>query len=76
MHLWELWPLNKPGVPQWGCRSSAPVWAAPLSKTPLHKAPKLPTAVPVWEWVSNKPGSSGVMLCANSSEALSRILFC
>lgn len=37
---------------------------------------KLPTAAPVWEWVSNKPGSSRVMLCANSSEVLSRILFC
>lgn len=46
----------------------------PLTKP--HGQGKLPTAAPVWERVSNKPGSSRVMLCANSSEALSRILLC
>lgn len=46
----------------------------PLTKP--HGQGKLPTAVPMWERVSDKPGSSQVMLCANNSEAPSRIWFC
>lgn len=86
VHPWELWPRPPAllpcaslGYPSGAARALLLPGETLLSRTPLtkpHGQGKLPTAVPVWERVSDKPGSSQVMLCANNSEAPSRIWFC
>lgn len=72
-------PVQAQGTPV-GLQELCSCLGRPLSAEPPltkpHGQGKPPTAAPVMEQVSNKPGSSRVMLCANSSEALSRILLC